>query len=113
MALTGTGVVQAQVSPISVTFGPQRVRTTSGPREVTLTNNLSTALAIGSIMFRGAGPGDFAQTNTCGSRLGPRSQCAIFVTFRPQATGARSATLNVNDSANNTPQTVTLGGTGE
>jgi hypothetical protein len=31
----------------------------------------------------------------------------------PQATGARTATLNVNDSANNSPQTVSLTGTGK
>jgi hypothetical protein len=35
------------------------------------------------------------------------------VTFKPTATGPRSATLNVNDSANNSPQTVSLTGTGK
>jgi hypothetical protein len=111
--LAGTGVVQAQVAPSSVTFGAQKVKTTSGPREVTLTNNLPTGLEIDSITFTGADHGDFAETNTCGTRLGPQSQCTIFVTFRPEATGARSATLEVNDSGNNTPQTVALGGTGD
>jgi hypothetical protein len=35
------------------------------------------------------------------------------VTFTPTATGTRTATLNVNDSANNSPQTVSLTGTGK
>jgi hypothetical protein len=35
------------------------------------------------------------------------------VTFTPTATGTRTATLNVNDSANNSPQQVSLTGTGK
>jgi hypothetical protein len=35
------------------------------------------------------------------------------VVFKPAATGTRTATLNVNDGANNSPQTVSLKGTGE
>jgi FlaG/FlaF family flagellin (archaellin) len=111
--LSGTGIVQADLSRTDVTFRAQRVRTTSAPEEVTLTNNLSAALAIASITFTGADPGDFSATNTCGRRLGAVSQCWIFVTFRPGATGTRTATLNVNDSANNSPQTVALTGTGK
>ena len=79
---------------------------------MTLTNNLTTALAISSITFTGADPGDYAQTNTCGASLAAKSHCTISVTFTPTTTGTRTATLNVIDSANNTPQTVTLKGTG-
>jgi len=111
--LSGTGIVQADLSRTDVTFRARRVGTTSAPEEVTLTNNLSTHLAIASITFTGADPGDFRETNTCGRRLGAMSDCRIFVTFRPGATGTRTANLNVNDSANNSPQTVALTGTGE
>ena len=110
--LTGTGIVQAKVSPTSLTFTAQTVGTTSTARNVTLTNNLSTALTI-SITFTGAVPGDFAQTNTCGASLAAKSHCAISVKFTPAATGSRTATMNVNDSANNSPQTVSLTGTGK
>ena len=41
------------------------------------------------------------------------SDCRYFVTFLPGATETRTATLNVNYSANNSPQTVALTGTGE
>jgi hypothetical protein len=81
---------------------------------VTLTNNLSTALTIGIITFTGADPGDFAApTNTCDSSLAAKSTCTISVTFTPGATGTRTATMSVNDSANNSPETVALTGTGK
>ena len=90
----------------------RKVGTTSTAKTVTLTNNLSTALAI-SITFTGGDPGDFSQTNTCDSSVGAKSHCTISVTFTPKATGKRTATPNVNDSANNNPQTVLLTGTGK
>ena len=112
-ALTGTGIVQAKVAPTSLTFAAQKVGTTSAAKNVTLTNNLSTALTISSITFTGANAADFGQTNTCGSSLAAKSTCTIGVTFTPSAKGTRTATLNVNDSANNSPQTASLTGTGK
>jgi sorbitol-specific phosphotransferase system component IIA len=112
--LSGTGIVQAKVAPASLTFAAQTVGTTSAAKTVTLTNNLSTALTINSITFTGTDPGDFASpTNTCGTTLAANSTCTISVTFTPAALHSRSATLNVNDSANNSPQTVALTGTGK
>jgi hypothetical protein len=64
--------------------------------------------------FTGADPGDFnVSTTTCGASLGAKSTCTISVVFNPTATGKRTATLNVNDGANNSPQTVALTGTGD
>jgi hypothetical protein len=112
-SLSGTGVAQASVSPTSLTFPAQNVGTTSAARNVTLTNNLSSALTISSITFSGASPTDFASpTNTCGGSLAAKSHCTVSVTFTPGATGSRTATMNLNDSANNSPQTVALTGTG-
>jgi hypothetical protein len=112
-SLTGKGIVQAKVYPTSMTFAPQKVNTTSGAKVVTLTNNLTTALTSISITFTGANPGDFGQTNTCGASLPAKSNCKISVTFTPTAKGPRTATVDVNDSANNSPQTVSLTGTGK
>jgi hypothetical protein len=111
--LSGAGIGQATASPTSLTFSSQRVGTTSGAKSVTLTNNLPTALTIGAPTFTGADPTDFSQTNTCGVSLAAKAHCTISVKFTPGATGTRTATLNVNDSANNTPQTVGLTGTGQ
>jgi hypothetical protein len=110
--LSGTGESQATVSPATLTFAAQTVGTTSAAKTVTLTNNLSTALAF-NVTFTGADPGDFTETNTCGSSVPTKSHCVISVKFSPKATGTRTATMNVNDGANNSPQTVSLTGTGK
>ena len=111
-SLVGRGVLQAQLSTPSVAFAAQTVGSTSPAWNVLLGNNLSTALPI-SITFTGADPGDFAETNTCGASLAARSRCTISLTFTPGATGTRTATLTVTDSANNSPQTMALTGTGQ
>jgi YVTN family beta-propeller protein len=113
VTLTGTGVVQAVLSPTSLTFAAEKVGTTSAAKTVTLTNNLATALALNSITFSGADSGDFSQTDTCGGSVPSKSHCTISVKFSPKATGTRTGTMNVNDGANNSPQTVSLTGTGQ
>lgn len=114
VSLTGTGAAQVTLSPATLTYNQQKVGTTSAAKSVMLTNNLTTPLTINSITFMGANPGDFASpTNTCGGSLAAKSNCTISVTFTPGATGTRTATLNVNDSANTSPQTVALTGTGK
>jgi len=113
-SLTGTGIAQATVSPTSLTFAAQKVGTTSAAKNVTLTNNLATALTMGAITFSGDNAGDYVSpTNTCGASLAAKAHCTISVIFKPTATGTRTATLNLNDSANNSPQTVSLTGTGK
>jgi DNA-binding beta-propeller fold protein YncE len=112
VTLSGMGELQATVSPTSLTFAAETVGTTSAAKIVTLTNNLSTALPI-SITFTGADSGDFGQTDTCNGSVPAKSHCTISVTFMAKATGARTAALKVNDSANNSPQTVSLTGTGK
>jgi hypothetical protein len=49
---------------------------------------------------------------TCGSSLLAERNCTISVTFTPTQTGTRTGQLSVSDSANNTPQTSNLRGTG-
>jgi hypothetical protein len=109
--LTGTGAA-VQLSPASLNFGTIKVGKTSAARTVTLTNLGNTALSITSIMITGTNSGDFAQTNTCGGSVGGGQSCSISVTFTPSATGSRSASISITDSGGNSPQTVTLAGTG-
>jgi hypothetical protein len=113
VSLSGTGESQVKWTPASLTFAKQAAETTSTAKTVTVTNDLPTALSITSVTFTGADAGDFAQTNTCGSSVAAKGKCSISVTFTPHAAGTRTATLNINDSANNSPQTVPLTGTGE
>jgi len=112
VALAGTGVAQATVSPTSLLFSAEPLGITSPPWTVLLTNNLSTPLPI-SITITGYDPGDFAQTNNCGGSVAAKSSCTISVTFKPVWTGTRVATMNVNDTANNSPQSVALSGFGD
>src|SRR3989454_4452372 len=102
----------ASFSPTSLAFPSQTVGTASGAQAVTLSNSGSAALSITSIAVTGTNSGDFGQTNNCGSSLAAGSSCAINVTFTPTATGTRSGTLTVTDNASNSPQTVSLTGTG-
>ena len=108
-SVPGCGTVTA--APSSLTFAAQAVGTSSSSQLVTLSNGQSAALNIGSISFTGNNPGSFTQTNDCGSSLPAAQTCSIQVTFTPQVSGSLTATLNVNDNAGNTPQTVALSGT--
>ena len=100
------------LSKTSLIFNTQTVATTSGPKATILTNTSATTLTISSIVISGANPGDFAQTNTCGSSLPAGGSCQINVTFTPTAAGARAASVVITDSDPTSPQKVTLKGTG-
>jgi len=102
----------ATISPAGLTFGVQSVGTTSSTQTVTLSNSQSSALNISSILFSGTNPGSFTQTNDCGNSLPGGGVCTINAAFAPQAAGALSATLTVTDGAGNSPQKVTVTGTG-
>ncbi|HMD84812.1 MAG TPA: choice-of-anchor D domain-containing protein [Terriglobia bacterium] len=110
--LTGTGIAQATVSPTSLTFAAQTVGTTSAAKNVTLTNNHSTALTISKITFTGAYPSDFVQTNTCGSSVAAGGSCTIATRFTPSASGTRAATLSIAANTSVSPDTLSLTGTG-
>jgi Carboxypeptidase regulatory-like domain/Bacterial Ig domain/Calcineurin-like phosphoesterase len=96
------------LSPSSITFsGSTSVGTTSAPQTATLTAGNST-LTITNI----ATAGDFKQTNNCGTSLAAGSSCQINVSFAPTASGTRSGSLSVSDSAASSPQVINLTGTG-
>ncbi|MGA7221073.1 MAG: choice-of-anchor D domain-containing protein [Candidatus Sulfotelmatobacter sp.] len=111
--LTGTGIAPTvSFSPASLSFGNQVLGGTSSPMLVTLSNTGNATLTINSILITGANPGDFAQTNNCGSSMAEATSCALSVTFTPTAAGSRQASISVTDNAAGSPQTVTLLGTG-
>lgn len=110
--LTPSSSPAVTLSPTKVSFAAQLVNTTSPPQTVTLTNTGSATLTIGGISFTGPNLSDFAQTNTCGSSVAAGARCTISVTFKPGASGLRTATLNVTDNASGSPQKVQLTGQG-
>jgi len=110
VVLSGTGVEPATLAPATVAYPPRAVGTTSLPRTFALTNNQT--VALNSIAISTSG--DFAvSATTCTKNLATKSKCTINVTFTPTKTGTRTGSLSVSDSANNSPQTVSLTGTGK
>jgi len=79
---------------------------------VTVTNSGSAPLRVSSIALTGDNSGDFAETNNCGSGVAAGASCTINVTFTPGAVGARAAAIQVTDTAPDSPQSITLSGTG-
>jgi len=116
-------IAPASASPSSLDFSvggtvSQTVNTTSNSMTAVLTNNQSGPLTIATtgIQMTGTNPGDFSQTNNCPvspNTLAGGGTCTFTVTFKPTATGKRTAKIAVNDDANNSPQTVFLKGTGQ
>ena len=111
VTLNGIGTT-ANLSPTSLSFGTIAILTTSAAKTVTLTNVGTTTLTISGIAITGTNAGDFAQTHNCGSSLTARTSCSISLTFKPTASGARTATLSVTDNAAGNSQAVSLGGIG-
>lgn len=112
IALAGTGEVNAiSFSPSSLTFPGQTPGTSSPPMTVTLVNDGTVAVNITAIAISPA-RGTFTQTNNCPPTLNVNQSCVLQVVFRPPDTGRYKATLSVTDSAPNSPQTMSLSGTG-
>ncbi len=111
--LTGIGIAPVvSLSPSSLTFATQLIKTSSKAKSVTLTNTGSASLSITSIAITGANPADFTETNNCGTTLAINASCAINVTFKPQAINTRSAAVTIIDNASGSPQSVPLSGVG-
>ena len=109
VALSGTGVNQVTLSASNLNFGTVALGNVSSAKAVMLTNRKNTPLAFSGI----SASGDFAiATNNCGATIAAGSACTISVTFTPATTGSRAGTLTFNDNATNSPQTVSLTGTG-
>ena len=109
VALTGTGVPPVTLSPPALSFGTVAVGNTSAAKTVTLTNHENVTLPFAGILP----VGDFAvASNNCGASLAAGATCSVGVTFSPATIGVRTGTLTFTDDAANSPQIVSLTGTG-
>ncbi|MBS1850170.1 MAG: DUF4082 domain-containing protein [Acidobacteria bacterium] len=109
---TSTAVAVPGFSPVSLTFADQLINTSSATQSVVLTNAGAASMTISSTSITGANSGDFSRTTTCGSTLAVNASCTFTITFRPTASGARTANLSVSDNAPGSPHTVVLSGNG-
>ena len=92
-------------------FGSVTVGVQTGGFAFTLTNTGTAVLAISSI----TSSGDFSASSNCPispSTLGIGNSCTITATFLPTAVGVRSGTVTITDNAADSPQTISLSGTG-
>jgi trimeric autotransporter adhesin len=118
--LTGNSVATlppaASLAPNPLAFGGQVLSVASPAQIVTLSNTGSATITGIVPTITGTNPGDFTLlttgTNICGTSLAAGSTCNFYITFTPAATGSRTATLSVADSATGSPQTASLTGTG-
>lgn len=101
-----------RLSTATLSFGTVVTTTTSAPQSVTITNTGAAPLEVAGATITGANIADFAATNNCTSAITTNNTCSVSVTFTPQSSGARSATLNIADNAPGSPHQVTLSGTG-
>jgi parallel beta-helix repeat protein len=97
----------------SLSFGTVKTSSGTAAKSVTLTSAGGTSLSITGFAITGADPKDFTETNTCPATMAPKATCSITVTFKPTVKGSRTATLVVTDSAQNSPQSIALSGTGD
>jgi hypothetical protein len=100
----------ATITPTTLAFGNQTINTPSTAQVVTLKNTGSATLTISSIAF--VSGTQYSQTNNCGTSLAAGLSCTVNVTFKPTSLGLKTDSLTFTDNASNSPQSVTLSGTG-
>ena len=100
------------LTPTRLSFGSQKVGTTSPPQQVQLTNVGNTGISISQIVIGGSGLSDFAQTNTCEPGIGAGASCTISVTFKPLNRGNHGAFMLIYDNGGGSPQTIIVRGIG-
>ena len=93
-------------------FGLHDIGTSSYPQTVTLCNTTDHQLGISRTPGDGEKTGDFVVNDGCGSSLAAHQPCIIGVSFRPTAKGDRSTKLTFKYDAGDSPQVLTLTGSG-
>jgi sugar lactone lactonase YvrE len=106
---TGNGGIAA-LSATSLNLSGS-VGLTSAAQSVSLANNGSYPLHLLSVAITGTNASQF-QVSTCPSTIAAGASCSFSVTFSPVAAETVSATLNIFDDGDSSPETVTLNGTG-
>lgn len=110
--LAQTQAPAVTLKPTSLTFGTQVVGTTGGAEpvveSVVLKNTGGAPLGISNISLKG----NFSQTNNCPPTLPAGASCSLDVTFKPDKNGVSNGTLEIADNAPDSPQQVSVIGTG-
>jgi hypothetical protein len=112
VTLSGTGIAQTTLSPTSLSFGNEAVNSTSAIQYVRLTNNQTTALSITSLVASSGYALDPTTSCSTSSTVGSNAYCMLAIRFEPTSLGSQPGSITITTNAGNSPQTVTLSGTG-
>ena len=96
-------------SASSVSFGNVNV-SSSGSQNVTLTNAGNSNVTVSNVTVSGAGFN--ASGVSSGLILTPGQQATLTTTFTPATSGAAKGSVSVSSNASNSPDSITLAGTG-
>ena len=110
ISLSGNGLAASStvsVTPATVVFGNQLVGTESSGQVVYVYNTGTASVTVDRIVDTS----EFPTSSNC-STIAVGSYCTFYVYFQPAASGVRSATISIIDSASGSPQTVAVSGTG-
>lgn len=97
-AQSTTGVPVATASTASLTFSALEVGRAAPPQSITITNTGDGKLSVATVALSGAAAGDFSAMNGCRFGLAKNQRCSIGVSFKPTASGTRSASLDITTS---------------
>ncbi len=111
ISVSGTGIAPvATLYPATISFGRQRVGTTSGTRPLTLKNTGTAPLAVSSDSVSG---GNFSLAGSSPPFiLNPGDSSTFSVSFTPTASGDTTGSISFHDDATGNPHVVGLSGTG-
>jgi hypothetical protein len=101
------------LSSSAVSFGKQKVGTSSNARLVAVQNPGTASLKISSVKIAGPGAASFQETNNCGSMVATGANCSLSIVFTPASVGALTAKVTFTDNATGSPQVVSVTGTGD
>jgi hypothetical protein len=105
---------QASLGASSLSFATQKVGTTSASKTVMLTNTGNTPLTLGTLTVSGNFALVSGSGTTCSNNgtVAAGASCSINVTFKPTAKGNNTGSAKITDNALNSPQSISLSGTG-
>jgi hypothetical protein len=102
----------ALTEPSSVVFPARTVGTASPSQSVTVTAGGGWPLSITGVAFTGPNAADFSlAASSCDGPLAVGQSCQLSVEFTPQASGTRTATLQISSDDPAGPTSVPLSGT--
>ncbi len=112
ITLAGSGIAPLTFNPTSL--GYTTVVNVAVAQTITVKNNEAIPVTFTGLTGFTA-PFTLLPTSTCAlspASLGAGQSCTFVIQFKPTVSGWNPATLSVQDTATNSPQTIPLGGTG-